>query len=171
ARVLATPTTPLTALTAAVTALGYHAAHGDASQDAGNSLRQRSAPAAPSSSADAAEGPHIAIIGSGGAAMAAALKAVERGARITLIERGEIGGTCVNVGCVPSKIMIRAAHIAHLRRESPFDEGLPAVAPAVLRERLLAQQQGRVEELRHAKYEGILASTPAITQLAGEARF
>ena len=55
--------------------------------------------------------------------------------------------------------MIRAAHIAHLRRESPFDDGLPAVAPAVLRDRLLAQQQGRVEELRHAKYEGILAST------------
>ena len=114
---------------------------------------------------------HVTVIGSGGAAMAAALKAVERGARVTLIERGTIGGTCVNVGCVPSKIMIRAAHIAHLRRESPFDEGLPAVAPAVLRERLLAQQQGRVEELRHAKYEGILASTPAITQLAGEARF
>ena len=46
-----------------------------------------------------------------------------------------------------------------------------AAAPAVLRERLLAQQQGRVEELRHAKYEGILASTPAITVLRGEARF
>ncbi|KAG1082784.1 hypothetical protein G6F40_014998 [Rhizopus arrhizus] len=112
----------------------------------------------------------IVVIGSGGAAMAAALKAVERGARVTLIERGTIGGTCVNVGCVPSKIMIRAAHIVHLRRESPFDAGLPAAAPAVLRERLLAQQQGRVEELRHAKYEGILASTPAITVLRGEAR-
>jgi mercuric reductase len=114
---------------------------------------------------------HVAVIGSGGAAMAAALKAVELGARVTLIERGTIGGTCVNIGCVPSKIMIRAAHIAHLRRESPFDAGLPAAALAVLRERLLAQQQGRVEELRHAKYEGILASTPAITKLAGEARF
>jgi len=114
---------------------------------------------------------HVAVIGSGGAAMAAALKAVELGARVTLIERGTIGGTCVNVGCVPSKIMIRAAYIAHLRRESPFDEGLPAVVPAVLRERLLAQQQGRVEELRHAKYESILASTPAITVLSGSARF
>ena len=114
---------------------------------------------------------HVAVIGSGGAAMAAALKAVELGAHVTLIERGTLGGTCVNVGCVPSKIMIRAAHIAHLRRESPFDDGLPAVAPAVLRDRLLAQQQGRVDELRHAKYEGILASTPAITVLRGEARF
>ena len=35
--------------------------------------------------------------------MAAALKAVERGARVTLIERGTLGGTCVNIGCVPSK--------------------------------------------------------------------
>ena len=171
ARVLATPTTPLTALTAAVTALGYHAAHGDASQDAGNSLRQRSAPAAPSSSADAAEGPHIAIIGSGGAAMAAALKAVERGARITLIESGEIGGTCVNIGCVPSKIMIRAAHVAQVRRTSPFDEGISVATPAVLRDRLLVQQQRRVDELRHAKYESILENTPAITVLRGDARF
>jgi len=114
---------------------------------------------------------HIAVIGSGGAAMAAALKAVEAGAQVTLIERGIIGGTCVNVGCVPSKIMIRAAHIAHLRRESPFDDGLPATPPTVLREQLLAQQQGRVDELRHAKYEGILQSTPAITVLRGSARF
>jgi mercuric reductase len=67
---------------------------------------------------------HIAIIGSGGAAMAAALKAVERGARVTLIERATIGGTCVNIGCVPSKIFIRAAHVAHLRQSSPFDSGI-----------------------------------------------
>ncbi|MBI4755023.1 MAG: mercury(II) reductase [Betaproteobacteria bacterium] len=114
---------------------------------------------------------HIAVIGSGGAAMAAALKAVERGARVTLVERGTLGGTCVNVGCVPSKIMIRAAHIAHLRRQSPFDAGMPPAPPTILRERLLAQQQGRVDELRHAKYENILDGNPAITRLAGEARF
>ena len=114
---------------------------------------------------------HIAVIGSGGAAMAAALKAAEGGARVTLIERGIIGGTCVNVGCVPSKIMIRAAHVAHLRRESPFDAGLPATPPIVLRDRLLAQQQARVDELRQAKYQGILQNTPAITVLRGTARF
>ncbi|HBZ0406770.1 TPA: FAD-dependent oxidoreductase, partial [Klebsiella aerogenes] len=113
----------------------------------------------------------VVVIGSGGAAMAAALKAVEQGAQVTLIERGTIGGTCVNVGCVPSKIMIRAAHIAHLRRESPFDGGMPPTPPTILRERLLAQQQARVEELRHAKYEGILDGNSAITVLHGEARF
>lgn len=114
---------------------------------------------------------HIAVIGSGGAAMAAALKAAERGARITLIERGIIGGTCVNTGCVPSKIMIRAAHIAHLRTESPFDGGVSAQIPKVDRAKLLQQQQTRVEELRDAKYEGILRDQTAITVLNGEARF
>lgn len=127
-----------------------------------------------SDGAAAAEGKtklHIAVIGSGGAAMACALKAVERGARVTLIERGAIGGTCVNIGCVPSKIMIRAAHIAHLRTSSPFDGGISAVTPTIQRGKLLAQQQGRVDELRHAKYEGILESIPDINLLHGEARF
>ena len=98
-------------------------------------------------------------------------KAVERGARVTLIERGTIGGTCVNVGCVPSKILIRAAHVAHLRRRSPFDAGVSAAEPIILRDRLLAQQQARVDELRHGKYESILQGTPAITVVHGTARF
>ncbi|WP_240549002.1 mercury(II) reductase [Billgrantia antri] len=114
---------------------------------------------------------HIAVIGSGGAAMAAALKAVERGASVTLIERGTIGGTCINVGCVPSKIMIRAAHIAHLRKKSPFDDGVSAHVPVVDRAELLRQQQARVEELRDAKYQQILRDHPAITVLNGAARF
>ena len=67
---------------------------------------------------------------------------IERGARVTLIERGTIGGTCVNVGCVPSKIMIRAAHIAHLRRQSPFDEGVGASDPAIDRGKLARPAAG-----------------------------
>ncbi|EIM00829.1 putative mercuric reductase [Rhodanobacter denitrificans] len=113
----------------------------------------------------------VAVIGTGGAAMAAALRAAERGARVTVIERGTVGGTCVNIGCVPSKIMIRAAHVAHTRRHSAFDGGIDAHAPAIRRDALLAQQQARVEELRHAKYERILDGNPDITLLRGEARF
>jgi mercuric reductase len=139
---------------AAITGLGYRAALGDTA--AGNESGARL---------------HIAIIGSGGAAMAAMLKAVEQGAHVTLIERGTIGGTCVNVGCVPSKIMIRAAHLAHFRQTSPFDDGIAAARPAIDRRRLLAQQQARVDELRHAKYESILDGNPAITLLRGNARF
>ncbi|HET9113921.1 MAG TPA: mercury(II) reductase [Burkholderiales bacterium] len=114
---------------------------------------------------------NIAIIGSGAGAMAAALKAVESGARVTLIERGVIGGTCVNIGCVPSKILIRAAHIAYLRRHSPFDNGISAALPAIDRPALLAQQQLRVDELRHAKYENIVLNHPSIDVVRGEARF
>ncbi|GAB1233148.1 mercury(II) reductase [Ferrigenium sp. UT4] len=115
--------------------------------------------------------PHIAIIGSGAAAMACALTAVERGARVTLIEHRSIGGTCVNIGCVPSKIFIRAAHIAHQRTTSPFDAGITAQMPVIDRLVLLAQQQIRVDELRHAKYETILENNPSITLMRGEARF
>ena len=113
----------------------------------------------------------IAVIGTGGAAMAAAITSAERGARVTLIDRGTIGGTCVNLGCVPSKIMIRAAHIAHLRAGSPFDAGLSAAAPKVDRWPLLAQQQARVDELRAVKYEALIADNPNITLLRGEAKF
>src|SRR3972149_4928119 len=95
----------------------------------------------PAAASGAATKLKIAVIGSGGAAMAAALKAAENGAAVTLIERGVIGGTCVNIGCVPSKIFIRAAHVAHLRRESPFDAGITVAPPAIDRKRLLAQQQ------------------------------
>ena len=113
----------------------------------------------------------IAIIGTGGAAMACALKAAERGAKVTVIERGVLGGTCVNTGCVPSKIMIRAAHIAHVRRESPFDAGISQESPSIRRAQLLAQQQARVDALRQSKYANILESNPDITLLRGEARF
>lgn len=113
----------------------------------------------------------VAVIGSGGGAMAAALKAAELGAQVTLVERGVIGGTCVNVGCVPSKIFIRAAHIAHLRRSSPFDLGVSATAPTVRRPLLLRHQQARVNELRHAKYENILAGHTSITVVHGTAVF
>ena len=114
----------------------------------------------------------VAIVGSGGAAFAAAIRAAEEGAQVTLIERGTTGGTCVNVGCVPSKIMIRGAHIAHLRQASPFDAGISATPSLNIdREALLAQQQDRVGELRQAKYESIVASDPNINLLRGQASF
>ena len=162
------------ALTTAVAGLGYEATLADApptDNRAGLLDKMRGWIGAADKPSGNERPLQVVVIGSGGAAMAAALKAVEQGAHVSLIERGTIGGTCVNVGCVPSKIMIRAAHIAHLRRESPFDGGIAATVPAIDRSKLLAQQQARVEELRHAKYEGILDGNPAITVVHGEARF
>lgn len=113
----------------------------------------------------------IAIIGSGGAAMAAAIKAAERGAQVILVERGIIGGTCVNVGCVPSKIMIRAAKIAHLRRKSAFDDAISAHDPVINYGQLLAQERQQIDALRESKYTSILRDNPNIQMLTGEARF
>ena len=173
AQLVTAPGMSLAALTATVAGLGYKATLAGPPAEKGGGLFDKVRGRLISGDKSVADGGelHIAVIGSGGAAMAAALKAVEQGARVTLIERGTIGGTCVNVGCVPSKIMIRAAHIAHLRRESPFDDGIAATEPAIDRSKLLAKQQARVDELRHAKYEGILDGNSAITVLHGEAIF
>ena len=174
AKLATLPGTSSDALTAAVAGLGYQATLADApptDNRAGLLDKVRGWKGAADKHIGNERLLQVAVIGSGGAAMAAALKAVEQGAHVTLIERGTIGGTCVNIGCVPSKIMIRAAHIAHLRRESPFDGGVEATVPAIDRSKLLAQQQARVDELRHAKYEGILDGNSAITVLHGEARF
>lgn len=172
ATLVASAGTSTDALLGAVARLGYRAALAGAPATPSQGDMCELAPACDETGAGRAGDPlHVVVIGSGGAAMAAALKAAERGARVTLVERGAIGGTCVNVGCVPSKIMIRAAHVAHLRARSPFDEGISAVVPTIRRARLLAQQQGLVEALRRAKYENILDDNPAITVLHGDARF
>ena len=114
---------------------------------------------------------HIAIIGGGSAAFACAIRAAEDGARVTLIEgHSVIGGTCVNVGCVPSKILIRAAHVAH-EQAAPRFQGLRAHTPVVDRAELVRQQQGRVEALRQAKYGDIVDSHPRITLRHAYARF
>ncbi|WP_131992184.1 mercury(II) reductase [Acidipila rosea] len=113
----------------------------------------------------------VAIVGSGGAAFAAAIRLQEGGAEVTMVERGTTGGTCVNIGCVPSKILISAAHVAHVRASSPFDTGISAAPPVVNRAALQAQQQARVEELRSAKYESIIENSANIRLIQGEARF
>ncbi|MFZ1712162.1 MAG: mercury(II) reductase [Nitrosomonas sp.] len=114
---------------------------------------------------------HVAIIGSGSGAFACAIKAAEGGARVTIIEGADvIGGCCVNVGCVPSKILIRAAQLAEQQRNNPF-KGLENHAPQLSRALLTQQQTARVEELRAAKYQNILESNPALSLVKGHARF
>ncbi len=114
---------------------------------------------------------HIAIIGSGSSAFACAIKATEGGARATIIEGADvIGGCCVNVGCVPSKILIRSAQLAEQQRSNPFD-GIENHELTINRALLTQQQVTRVEELREAKYENILKSNKSLTLLKGYARF
>ena len=119
----------------------------------------------------AADKLHIAIIGTGSGAFAAAIKAVELGARVSIIEGADmIGGTCVNIGCVPSKIMIQGAETAWKQQHFNY-EGIQPQTAVIDRRAMLAQQQRWVDELRYAKYESILESSPDINLIRGWARF
>lgn len=110
----------------------------------------------------------IAIIGSGSGAFSAAIHLANKGAKVTMIEKETVGGTCVNVGCVPSKILIRSGQIAYSQRSHPF-EGIEKHVPAIHSTLLLEQQRMRVSELREAKYESILSQNPNIKFVQGRA--
>ena len=117
-----------------------------------------------------ADNQQILVIGTGSAAFACAIRAAEEGASVTLVESGTNGGCCVNVGCVPSKIMIRAAQLAQHQRSNPF-EGVGDHSPEISRPLLVVQQTQRIEELRVAKYEDILKANDNINLIRGWARF
>ena len=70
----------------------------------------------------------LAVVGAGSAGFSAAITAAEQGANVALIGHGTIGGTCVNVGCIPSKTMIRAAEALHGSRAASRFPGLAGEA-------------------------------------------
>lgn len=111
----------------------------------------------------------VAIIGSGSGAFSAAIHLANKGAKVTMIEKETIGGTCVNVGCVPSKILICSGQMAHLQEHHPF-KGVERHKPAIQEKLIFEQLQGRVLELRKAKYEDILLQNPNIKFIQGTAR-
>jgi mercuric reductase len=116
------------------------------------------------------EVPDLAILGGGSAAFAAAIKAAELGARVTLVEAGPVGGTCVNVGCVPSKTLLRAAEILHRARHHGFAGVRMSVEPPDL-EALVRQKDELVGSLRQSKYLDVLAAYPSVRLVHGRARF
>src|SRR5438552_12747571 len=58
------------------------------------------------------------VVGSGQAGVPLATRLARAGKRVVLAERGELGGTCVNTGCTPTKTMIASARAAHVARTS-----------------------------------------------------
>jgi glutathione reductase (NADPH) len=60
----------------------------------------------------------LVVIGGGSGGLACAQRATQYGARVALVESARLGGTCVNVGCVPKKVMWNAAQIAHAAHDA-----------------------------------------------------
>lgn len=115
------------------------------------------------------DGYDLAIIGSGSAAFAAAIRARDLGARVAMVERGTLGGTCVNVGCVPSKTLLHAGDRYYQAGHHPF-RGVDTAAANVDLAALIEQKDGLVQTLRAEKYEDLVAAY-GWDVIYGEAKF
>ena len=74
--------------------------------------------------------PDVCVVGGGSGGLVVAAGAAQLGLSVVLIERGAMGGDCLNFGCVPSKALIAAARMAQAQRSgAPF--GIAAVEPKV----------------------------------------
>jgi mercuric reductase len=157
ARVVAEPWVDLTVLAGAIAKRGYKVA--------GHSSRPIGAERALGD-----EAVDLAIVGGGSAGFAAAIRAADLGATAAIIEAGSLGGTCVNVGCVPSKTLIRAAEVFHRAGHHAF-AGIRARPEPPDMGAIVRQKAELVAELQQAKYWDVLAAYPSIQLRRGRARF
>ncbi len=112
----------------------------------------------------------LAVVGAGSAGFSAAIRGAELGARVALVGFGTVGGTCVNVGCVPSKTLIRATEALHQARGAGRFDGLGGAASVVDWGAVIAQKDELVTDLRRTKYEDLLGAYPLISYRDGPAR-
>jgi len=112
----------------------------------------------------------LAVVGAGSAGFSAAITAADQGAQVALIGHGTIGGTCVNVGCVPSKALIRAAEAVHHANTASRFAGVSAAGQVKDWAALRAQKDELVASLRQAKYIDLLPAYNGVAYLAGKAR-
>src|SRR5216683_664553 len=112
----------------------------------------------------------LVVIGAGSAGFSASITAADQGAQVALIGSGTIGGTCVNIGCVPSKTLIRAAETLHNARVAARFAGITAEAELTDWRGTVRQKDALVSELRHAKYTNLLPAYNSIAYREGPAR-
>lgn len=148
-----------TALRAAITDVGYQPGH----------LQVLGSDAPGPLDRDHAMDFDLIVIGAGSAAFAAAIKATDAGYRVALVEEGTIGGTCVNVGCVPSKALLRAGEAAWAAGHHRF-AGIKTTAGPVDLGALVGQKDELVEMLRQVKYTDLVADY-GFRVISGHARF
>jgi len=112
------------------------------------------------------------VVGGGPAGVTAALRARELGSSVALVERGNMGGTCTNDGCVPTRVLAHAARLAR-DAEQFGDYGLIGAAPRVDFARLLNRTQRLVYRVQEKKQLASRLRTAGVRvfERAGEARF
>ncbi len=113
----------------------------------------------------------LIIIGGGSAAFAAAIKANELERNTLLVNGGlPLGGTCVNVGCVPSKFLIRAAESIYHSSHSPF-EGIESNKPKIDFGKIIRQKKQLVADMQKRKYTDLLSDLEFVTVVEGHVEF
>ena len=109
----------------------------------------------------------LLVLGPGSGGLASAFRAAKHGAKVGLVEGGALGGTCVNVGCVPKKAMWYAAEVAeqlHLAQRYGFD-----VAPGELDwSHFVSQREAYIDRI-HSSYHRRLAEA-GITRIEGRGK-
>lgn len=112
----------------------------------------------------------LLILGSGSTAFAAAIGASELGARVAMVERRTMGGTCVNRGCLPSKNLIEAARLVWDAAHPRYD-GLAPAQMFVDFPALIGQKDQVVRDYRAKKYEAVADGMTDLEILEGNATF
>ncbi|MBI2310100.1 mercury(II) reductase [Candidatus Collierbacteria bacterium] len=113
----------------------------------------------------------LIIIGGGAGAFAAAIKANELKAKTAIVNAGlPLGGTCVNVGCVPSKTLLWAGEILHHAKHHGVS-GIELEVKSFDFQKVVQDEQALVEKLRQEKYEKVLKSLEFVTAIEGKAKF
>ena len=113
----------------------------------------------------------LVVVGAGSAGFSAAITAAEQGAQVALVGHGMIGGTCVNIGCVPSKTLIRATEAVHHANNAPTRfAGIESGARVVDWAAQIAQKDALVAGLRQAKYADLLPEYNNVIYREGQAR-
>jgi mercury(II) reductase len=112
----------------------------------------------------------LAVIGAGSAGFSAAITAADQGANVALIGHGTLGGTCVNVGCVPSKTLIRATETLYQVGAAARFAGTRAKGQVTDWAALIAQKDELVASMRQAKYADLLPAYNTVAYLDGPAR-
>ena len=110
----------------------------------------------------------IIIIGSGPGGYRTAAYAAAKGKTVTIFEEGPLGGTCLNVGCIPTKTFARSAEAAGEMRNAA-QLGLKAIEPEFTLADIVARKDAIVDQLRQA-IAGVL-SAPGITLVNAKAEF